>query len=88
MNVKHGENLSILISSTIGAYSIDHFNDILDTILLIISIANILTVIFFKIYRYLKDGKLDKEEIKDLKQDAYEVIDDLHKLKDKEGDTK
>ena len=88
MNVKHGENFSILISSTIGAYSIEHLNDVLDTILLIISIANILTVLVFKLCRYLKDGKLDKEEIKDLKQDASMLVDEVQKLEEKEGDTK
>lgn len=81
-----GENFSIFISSIIGTYSLENFNTIIDTILLIISILNISIVLIFKICRYLKnDGKIDKEEAKDIKKDLIEIADNVKKL-NKEGE--
>ena len=83
---QHGENFSIFLSSIIGTYSIEHFNDILDTILLVISILNISIVLGFKLYRYIKnDGKIDKEEAKDLSQDIETLAGNIQKLNNKEG---
>ena len=87
MRTQHGENFSIFLSSIIGAYSIENINDILNTILLIISIVNISIVLGLKAYRYIKnDGKLDNAEKEDLKQDFEELQENVTKLKNKEGE--
>ena len=86
MRVRHGENFSILISSICTTYSIEHFNDILDTILLIISLLNLTIVLATKFYRYMKDGHIDEEEAKDLKQDFEEGKKIVETIKKKEGE--
>lgn len=86
MRVRHGENFSILISSICTTYSIEHFNDILDTILLIISLLNLSIVLATKFYRYMKDGQIDEEEAKDLKQDLEEGKKIVETIKKKEGE--
>ena len=86
MRVRHGENFSILISSICTTYSIEHFNDILDTILLIISLLNLTIVLATKFYRYMKDGHSDEEEAKDLKQDFEEGKKIVETFKKKEGE--
>ena len=86
MRIRHGENFSILISSICTTYSIEHFNDILDTILLIVSLLNLAIVLATKFYRYMKDGHIDEKEAKDLKKDLEEAEYIVETIKKKEGE--
>lgn len=64
------EEISTAILSTFGiTISLAEFKTILDIILLIVSILNLLIILFFKLRRYLKDGKLTEEEKADLIKD-------------------
>ena len=64
------EEISVAILSTFGiTISLAEFKTILDIILLIVSILNLLIILFFKLRRYLKDGKLTEEEKADLIND-------------------
>lgn len=63
------EEMSILTSTIFASISLVDFKTILDIALLVLSIINILIVILIKLKRYLKDKKLDKNEIDDLNND-------------------
>ena len=64
------EEISVAILSTFGiTISLAEFKTILDIILLIVSILNLLIILFFKLRKYLKDGKLTEEEKADLIKD-------------------
>lgn len=64
------EEISTAILSTFGiTISLAEFKTILDIILLIVSILNLLIILFFKLRKYLKDGKLTEEEKADLIND-------------------
>ena len=68
------EEMSILTSTIFASISLVDFKTILDIALLVLSIINILIVILIKLKRYLKDKKLDKNEIDDLNN----VLKNLH----------
>lgn len=67
------EKGSIILSTICASISLVDFKTILDIILISISILNIAIVLIIKLYRYLKDGKLTKEEIDDLKATGEEL---------------
>jgi len=67
------EKASVILSTFCASVSLVDFKTILDIILIVISILNIVIVLIIKLYRYLKDGKLTDEEIKDLKETSEEI---------------
>lgn len=64
------EKIQVSFSMVAGSVSLIDFKTILDIILIVLSILNVLLILFFKLKDYLKDGKLDKAEKEDLKQDV------------------
>ena len=75
--MKEYELPSGMLATITGGIAITDLNNIINCIILIISLANIIFVIFCKIYDRIKDGKLTKEElsdtIKDIKEGAEEA---------------
>lgn len=71
------EEMSILTSTIFASISLVDFKTILDIALLVLSIINILIVILIKLKRYLKDKKLDKNEIEDLNNDLKNLHDTI-----------
>ena len=69
------EKISILISTFIASISLVDLKTILDISLLILSIINILIIILIKFKRYMKDKKLDNNEIEDLNNDLKNLHD-------------
>ena len=67
--------------------SLTDFRNWLDIVLIILSIINISIILIIKLRRYLKDGKLDKDEISDLASDYAHLKNEYDKLK-KEVDSK
>lgn len=67
--------------------SITDFRNWLDIVLIILSIINISIILIIKLRRYLKDGKLDNDEISDLANDYEHLKTEYDKLK-KEVDSK
>ena len=67
--------------------SLTDFRNWLDIVLIILSIINISIILIIKLRRYLKDGKLDKDEISDLANDYDHLKTEYDKLK-KEVDSK
>lgn len=67
--MSNDEKISIMFSTIAGSFSLVDFKTILDIILIILSILNILIILMFKLKAYLKDKKLDKDELKDLSND-------------------
>lgn len=78
------EKISICLSSVIGTISLVDFKTILDIILLVISILNIVIVIIIKVWRYLGDKQLDKNEKADLMQDITKLKNNINALKEAE----
>ena len=72
------DKISIAFSAIFASISLIDFKTILDIVLLISSIINIIIVIVIKLIRYLKDKKLDDNELEDLQND-------FNKLNDKIG---
>lgn len=72
------DKISIAFSAIFASISLIDFKTILDIVLLIASIINIIIVIVIKLIRYLKDKKLDDNELEDLQND-------FNKLNDKIG---
>ena len=62
--------------------SLQDIQSILSIIIIIIDILWILGKFVIKLFRYLDDGKLSKEEADDL----LDTLDDLNDIKKKEGD--
>lgn len=71
------EEMSILTSTIFASISLVDFKTILDIALLVLSIINILIVILIKLKRYLKDKKLDKNEIDDLNNEFKNLHDTI-----------
>lgn len=65
--------------------SLTDFKNWLDILLIVLSIVNILIIIFMKLHKYLKDKKLDEEEKKDLLNDLHHLNEELEKFNKKEG---
>lgn len=85
--MKNYEAPSGCLAAITGSIAIADLNNIINLIILVISLANIIFVIFCKIYDRIKDGKLTKEEIndtiKDIKDASEEVESLINKGKDK-----
>lgn len=81
------DKVALIISSVTGGIALHDIKNILDIILLVLSILNIIIVLMFKLCRYLKDGKLDKDEKEDLKKDFNTLSHSMTSLlqKDNEG---
>ena len=71
------EDISILMSTFFASISIVDFKTVLDITLLVLSILNILIVILIKFKRYIKDKKLDENEIEDLNNDLKNLNDTI-----------
>ena len=61
------------------------FRNWLDIVLIVLSIINISIILIIKLRRYLKDGKLDKDEISDMMDDYKRIQNELNKIK-KDGE--
>lgn len=77
------DKISIFLSTAFASFSLVDFKTILDIVLIVLSILNILIVLFIKLRHYLKDGKLDEEEKKDLSSDLKNLKDKAKELKEK-----
>ena len=73
------EKASMILSTICASVSLVDFKTILDIVLLSISILNILIVLVIKLYRYLKDGKLTEDEIKDIEETSNELKNTINK---------
>ena len=74
--------------SLIGlSVTLTDFRNWLDIVLIILSIINILVILIIKLRKYLKDGKLDKDEISDMMEDYNRIQNELNKLKGKDGES-
>jgi hypothetical protein len=74
MLTKVKDQLASFVSLMIGTYSLVDFKTALDIALLILSIVNLLIILISKIIMYFKnDGKIDKQEFEEIKNDATEI---------------
>lgn len=62
--------------------SLQDIQSILSIIIIVIDILWLLGKFVIKFFRYIKDGKLDDEELADLEND----MDNIKNIKNKEGD--
>lgn len=74
MNIE--DKITLFMSTTFASISLVDFKTLLDIILIVISILNLAFIIICKIIRYMKDGKLTKEEKED-------ILNDFNTLNDK-----
>ena len=75
------EDITTFSLSALGlSVSLTDFKNWLDIILSVLSILNVSIILFIKLRKYLKDGKLDKDEIKDLSDDIIRIEDEVKKL--------
>lgn len=75
------DKISVCFSSLFASFSLMDLENILSIIILILSIINILIVLASKIYNKLKDGKLTKEEISEIKNDIQTAFNEVEELK-------
>lgn len=75
------DKISVCFSSLFASFSLMDLENILSIIILILSIINILIVLASKIYNKLKDGKLTKEEINEIKSDIQTAINEVEEVK-------
>ena len=75
------DKISVCFSSLFASFSLMDLENILSIIILILSIINILIVLASKIYNKLKDGKLTKEEISEIKSDIQSAINEVEEVK-------
>lgn len=85
------ENFALLFSSVSGSIALVDFKNILDIVLICLSIVQILVIIILKVVRYYKnDGKISSDEMEDLKKDGKTLVDNVNTLKEnleqKEGE--
>lgn len=85
------ENFALLFSSVSGSIALVDFKNILDIVLICLSIVQILVIIILKVVRYYKnDGKISNDEMADLKNDGKTLVDNVNALKEnlegKEGE--
>lgn len=73
------EKTSMILSTICASVSLVDFKSILDIVLISISILNILIVLIIKLFRYLKDGKLTEDEIKDIEATTNELNNTIKK---------
>lgn len=75
------DKFSVCMSSLFASLSFYDIENVLNIVILVLSIINILIVLFSKIYNKLKDGKLTKEEINEIKNDIQTAINDVEDVK-------
>lgn len=75
------DKFSVCLSSLFASISLYDIENVLNIVILVLSIVNILIVLFSKIYNKLKDGKLTKEEINEIKNDIQNAINDVEQVK-------
>ena len=71
----------LVIASGIGVSLVD-IQTVMSIILLSFNIIWLCAKFGLKLYRYLKDGKLDKKELDDLINDANDIKDKVGDIKD------
>ena len=81
MQQKHEQIASSILGALGLTVSVQDLNQIINLILLILSVINILIVLGNKVYNHIKNKKYDK-----VPQDINEAIDDIEKLKKKDGE--
>lgn len=79
-------NISSGVSILTGGVSLVDITNVLNIVILVISIANILFVLACRIYDRLKDGKLTKDEIKDTIKDVGDAKSEIEHLVNKNKD--
>ena len=80
------EDITTATLSVFGlSVTLSDFRNWLDIVLIILSIINISIILIIKLRRYLRDGKLDQDEINDLENDAKSIQNEIKKL-NKDGD--
>lgn len=80
------EDITTATLSVFGlSVTLSDFRNWLDIVLIILSIINISIILIIKLRRYLRDGKLDQDEINDLENDAKNIQNEIKKL-NKDGD--
>lgn len=75
------DKFSVCLSSLFASISLYDIENVLNIVILVLSIVNILIVLFTKIYNKLKDGKLTKEEINEIKSDIQTAINEVEEVK-------
>lgn len=73
------DKINVILSTLGVSVSLMDFKTILDIVLLAISILNIIVMIIIKLCRYLKDKKLDNDEVEDLQHDFNDLKDIIKK---------
>lgn len=81
MQQKHEQIASSILGALGLTVSVQDLNQIINLILLILSVINILIVLGNKVYNHVKNKKYDE-----VPQDINEAIDDIEKLKKKDGE--
>ena len=80
------EDITTATLSVFGlSVTLSDFRNWLDIVLIVLSIINISIILIIKLRRYLRDGKLDQDEIDDLENDANNIHNEIKKL-NKDGD--
>ena len=80
------EDITTATLSVFGlSVTLTDFRNWLDIVLIVLSIINISIILIIKLRRYLRDGKLDQDEIDDLENDANNIHNEIKKL-NKDGD--
>ena len=82
------EDMTTYVLSGLGlTISLADFRNWLDIILIVLSIINVLIIIFVKLHRYLKDKKLTSDEKEDLLSEISTLKREIEKLNSKkDGD--
>ena len=75
------DKFSVCLSSLFASLSLYDIENVLNVIILVLSIINILIVLSSKIYEKLKDGKITHEELKEIKEDIQAAINEIEETK-------
>ena len=75
------DKFSVCLSSLFASLSLYDIENVLNVIILVLSIINILIVLSSKIYEKLKDGKITREELKEIKEDIQTAITEIEESK-------
>lgn len=75
------DKFSVCLSSLFASISLYDIENVLNIVILVLSIVNILIVLFTKIYNKVKDGKITQEELKEIKNDIQSAINEIQSKK-------
>lgn len=75
------DKFSVCLSSLFASLSLYDIENVLNIVILVLSIVNILIVLFTKIYNKVKDGKITQEELKEIKNDIQAAINEIQSKK-------